>query len=519
MKIRLLFLGFVLLFLYGCAGIDYLTDFSGCIAARQGIKRGDEAVTKGDNYAAANEYLDVLAKKPKHKKALAKLSGIAKIAYEQKLKIAKGYIDQKNLEDALTEYKQLSRFIDRLKTYNALDFVPIDVDKVIKEVSVDVAEKYYIMAESLFSKAQYEEAIREYESALNFTRSYKDANEKIAESFYNIALNCEQAKHYRLSAENYQKSLQRVRGYKDATQRATTLYYSLGSYFLSTGQCRKAYEDLSQAKGIIPQYKDIDNKLAAAKDGATTKIAFVRFENTTEKDLAGMSLGDFISETIKTKVQSGASQFIQMLDREQLLVLAQEQRISEGILSSESTVSIKLEGVHYFIFGKINQVREVYYGLSKTPTSAEYEYSYGVPYTDEKGKQKTRTERAKATMHYSLCKNKLSVTIGGSIRVVEAKTGKVVINHQILEERNDEIIYADEFRAPHNLTANNVSFSDNIKKVTVARRELKDVDILAKDIIDSISSATASKILSFLDVTPSVSDPTLLTIEHTADKN
>jgi len=487
--------------------------FIGCGAAGKGIKRGDQALARGDNFAAANEYISVLVMKPKNSKALAKLSSIAKPAYEQKLKMAEGYKDQSDLENALTEYKELRQFIDQLKTYNALNFIPLDVNKAINDVSAGAAEKHYSLAESFFKQAQYEQAISGYESALSFTRPYKDVYEKIAESYYSMALNREQTKRYRLAAENYQKAFEQVRGYKDASQRAATIYYNLGVYFLSNGQCRKAYEDLSRAQSIIPQYPEIDNKLSAAKERATTKLAFVQFDNTTGKDLAGMTLGDFIFETIKTNVQSRASQFIRLLDREQLLVLAQEQRISEGMLSGESTAPMKLEGVQYLIFGKINQVREVHSGLSRAPMSAEYDYWYEVPYTDDKGKSRTKTEWAKGTMYYSSFKDKLSVTIGGSIRVVEAKTGAVVINHQISEERMDDITYADEFRASHELTADNVSYSDDLKQLAKMRRELKDIDTIAKDMISSIAATMTGKILSSLDITPSISDPTNLTYE------
>jgi len=471
---------------------------------------GEQAVTRGDYYAAAMDYLNVLRTKPKYSKAIDNLSRISKSAYEQKLKMAEGYQEQGNLEEALAEYKDLDGYITQLRQYNLLNFVPIDINKAISTVSTGAAEKHYVQAEGLFKQKDFQNAIREYRTASALVNSFKDCKEKIAESYYSLAGDYEKRNSYRTAAKNYENANVEVRGYKDATQKAAGLYYALGSYFLTQGQYRKACEDLSQAKSISPQYRDVSNKLDTASEKAALKIAFVRFDNPTGKDIAGMALGDFIFETIKSNVQSKASQFLHMLDREELLVLAREQRINEGLFRDESTVPMKLEGVGYLIFGKLNQVRDVKTGLTETPTKDYYEYSYDVPYVDDKGRQRTRKEWSKAEMYFSLLKDKASFTLSGVIKVIDVKTGRLIINHQISEEAGDEIEYADKFRAAHDLNAYNVALPDAIKKLRKARRELKDEGALAREMIDSIARAMADKILSNLDVTPFVNDPLLI---------
>ncbi|NHZ85447.1 MAG: hypothetical protein GWP19_06160, partial [Planctomycetia bacterium] len=485
----------------------------GCSAAGKLIKSGDEAVARGDHFTAANNYISALSTDPTHRIALEKLSLTVRPAYEQKLRMAEGYKAQNNLESALTEYKELKNFIRRVKNYITLNFVPIDIAQAIKEVSAGAAEKHYQIAENLYKQSQYEKAIREYKTVLDFTNPYKDTDKKIADSYYIIASNYGQSKHYRSAANNYKYASKRVRGYKDAAQRAATIYYNLGTYFLSKKQCRKAFEDLSEAKKLSPQFSSVDKKLSKAKECATVKIAFVKFDNTTGRNLAGMELGDFIFETIKTKVQNQASQFIRMLDREQLLVLAQEQQISTGYLDldSGSAGSINLEGVHYLVFGKINQVRVVHPGLSKNRVSDKYSYSVKVPYVDKNGKRRTEIKWREGTMLYSIYEDKLSVTISGSIRIVEAKTGVVIINHQISEHQSDEIMYANNFSAPHDLSSRSVSYSSDIHNLSNARRELKDVGVFANRITESIANDMTRKILSKLDRTPSISDPTNLT--------
>jgi len=171
---------------------------------------------------------------------------------------------------------------------------------------------------------------------------------------------------------------------------------------------------------------------------------------------------------------------------------------------------MKLEGVNYLIFGKLNQVREVRPGLSETSAKDYYEFYYEVPYVDNKGRQRTRTESSKAEMYFSLYKDKLSLALSGVIKVIEVKTGRLMINHQISEEAGDEIEYADRFRAAHDLNANNIALPEPIKKLRSARRELKDDSVLAKEMISSIARVMTDKILAGLDVTPDVNDPAIL---------
>lgn len=484
-------------------------------------KDAKKAYTTGNYDRAVVLLAEKLRKKPKHKNSAKLLMVVLPIAYERHQSQAEEAELRQDWDKALKEYYAISKLTKEIRSLppvmkpktkprKPIQWPNPDISAKIRDTIQKGTEKHYIQAEAFFNNNEFGRAIEEYRASLNLTKPYKDCRDKIAESYYCTASDSEQRGNYRYAVNNYEKAFETIGRYKDASQRAATLCYALGCYFLSEGHCRKAYEDLLRARAINPQYLDVNEKIAAAKDCATVRIAFVRFDNPTRRNLAGMALGDFIFETIRTKVQYKASEFFRMIEREELLVLTLEQNISEGLLSSESTVPINLEGVNYLIFGKLNQVRDVHAGLSETPMNAEYEYSYYVPYTDKKGRQKQRLEWKKGQMYFSLFKDKLSVALAGVIRVVETKTGAVLINHQISEEVIDAIVYADEFRAAHDLTASNVHFDKEIKEFASARRELKDVDTLAKQMINSIATKMSEKILYNLDRTPTVSDPTVL---------
>ena len=189
-------------------GLIFLAVMSliGC-AAKQAISDGDEARERGNLFAAANHYLDALDEKPGHDEALSKLSQVGPQAYEQKLELAEGFEDQGNLKSALQEYEQVQRYIQRLRRHSALTFTPINIEEAIQTASTGVARRHYQRAEAFFDDGQYEQAVRQYNQALEYTQPYKDAVEKIAESYYRMATRAAEAGRYRHGARTYMEAL------------------------------------------------------------------------------------------------------------------------------------------------------------------------------------------------------------------------------------------------------------------------------------------------------------------------
>jgi len=483
--------------------------FSGQSASKI-AKMGDNAAKKGNYYPAAISYLDALAKKPKSTKTLQKLAEVALPAYDQKLKLAEEYRSNGNLEGALREFKELQQFVERLRGYNALNFATIDFRNALSSVSESAAESRYQSAEGLFNGGSYARAIDEYRAALNLKSPYKDCLDKISESYYRIGTANENSRSYRKAAEIFMKSCETVANYKDARQKAVTIYSALGNYFLDAGQYRKAFEDYSLARAVDPQFSDLATKLTQAKELATIRVAFVKFENPTGRNIAGMALGDVILENIRSKVQARASQFIKSLDRDELMAVAQEQRISEGQLGYDMNAPLKLTGVDYLVLGKLNQVRDIRAGLSRDRVTGEYEYRYYVPYTDKNGKQKTRTEYVTENMTYDLFRDSIKLALGGAIKVIESKSGVTAINHQIMEEGGDEITYADSFQLAGRRNLDQVTFDSGTRELIDARRQLVDIGVIANKMINAIADTMANKILVALDQPPYVSDPVSL---------
>ena len=475
----------------------------GCSPAYQAVKKGDELLEMKNHYGAAQEYLKALSHESDRKDAKMKLCQIARPAYDQKLALAENYEKASDFESALPHYTDLSTFLERINSYGCLSFSPINAKQKIVEMKSATSEKYYREAERHFTSGNYTNAITNYEAALKYNAPYKDSKEKIAESYYRIAANAEKQRTYRDAAKNYLKANSAIEGYKDAAYKATYLYYSLGEYFLSKDLCRNAWNDFNEASKINPGFKDVSDKLSKSDACAISKIAFVRFDNPTRRDIAGMSMGDFIFDEIKSRLQKNCSKFIRSLDRDELETILSEQKLGMSGITDEYSTFKRLKGVHYLIFGKLTQVNSVRPAPKeenlRTTGNQGYDCSKGY---DKKGREIVGTCYRDVTVSYTKHSDKISVSLSGSIKVVSVSTGEQLIFHNITANRSDSVTYAD-------ITSDisSVSIPSSLKDLANAKKELKDEDSMAKDMVTAIAGEMVGKILDKVDRVKSVTDP------------
>ena len=176
----------------------------GCSPASKAIKRGDELFTSKNYFGAAQEYITALNLESDNTDAKMKLCQISKQAYEQKFDMAVSYEKSSDFESALPQYQNLSFLIDKLNSYNCLNFPSVNAKQKIDEMKSGASEKYYTEAERFFSNDDYSNAISNYQSALRHNSSYKDSKDKVAESYYRIATKAEKQKKYREAAVGFQ---------------------------------------------------------------------------------------------------------------------------------------------------------------------------------------------------------------------------------------------------------------------------------------------------------------------------
>lgn len=490
-------------------GIFLLAGLSGCATpATEAIRRGDNMLTTRNYYGASQEYLTALDFESNNSDAKTKLCQSARQSYDQKLEMATTYEKTADFESALPQYQDLAQFIDRITPHNCLNFAPVNAKQKIAEMKSGASAQFYNDGEKLFLKSDYIHAIKNYQDALRHNNPYKDCKEKIAESHYQIGAKAESQKNFRNAADSYVSANETVSGYKDASEKAVSIYYSLGISFLKQKMCRNAYDDLSKAGKLNDNFKELTDKLAEAEACSVSKIAFMRFDNPTGRDISGMSIGDFIFDEIKTKLQNKASKFVRTMDREELQGVLGEQKLGLAGVTDDYASFKQLKGVDYLIFGQLTQVKmdapPEKVERMKTPATQ----SYPCVKTDKKGRQYESSCNREINLTYERHTAKLNVALAGSIKAVSVSSGEQLIMQSISSKRNDDITYA-------NINSDFNSDTDiprEIESLADARRELHDPDSLIKEIISEISDDMVKKILARIDQTKTVADPTDLKI-------
>jgi tetratricopeptide (TPR) repeat protein len=478
----------------------------GCGPASKAINRGDELVEMKNYYGASQEYLTALGHEKDNEKAKAKLCQIAGQAYEQQEGIAANAEKSSDYESALRNYRSLSSFLDSAGSYNCVSFPTINVKQKIEEMQGAASEKYYKEAETLFAAADYDGAIGKYEEALRHNKPYKDSTEKIAESYYRNGAALESSGRFRDAAKSFVDASSTVSNYKDSSQRASGIYCALGDYHYSKKAFRTAYNDYCEVSRINPGFQDIDQKIGKAEADAVTKIAFMRFDNPSGRDIAGASVSDMIFDEMQSKLKGKASRFLKIIEREELEGILQEQRLGEAGISDEYATFKKLKGVHYLVFGKLTQVNAVHPQPKAENLRVKGNEAYECTKYNKKGKAYQSTCYQDTIIQFSRVSDSMSLTMSGSMKVLSVSSGENIIPYSISTKKKDSVVYATDLSKD----ISNISVDDSFKNLVSARRDLAEEDSLMKQIVTEISDVMVDKIIAKIDVTPSVSDPTSL---------
>lgn len=481
-----------------------ISGLSGCGPAAKAISRGDEMVQMKNYYGASQEYLTALNLERDNGEAKTKLCQIAAPAYEQEASVASNAENTSDYESALRHYRILSNFLDSVNLYNCASFPTVNVKQKIVEMQGASSEKYYKEAEGLFAAADYESAIAKYEDALSHNKPYKDCSEKIAESYYRKGMALESNGRYRDAANSYVNSNSTVSNYRDSSKKASALYCALGDYHYSKRAYRNAYNDYCEVSKIDPGYKNIDQKISDAETNAITKIAFIRFDNPSGRDIAGASVSDMIFDEMQSKLKGKASHFLKIIEREELDGILEEQRLGASGISDEYSTFKKLKGVHYLVFGKLTQVNAVHPQPKVESFRTKGNEAYECTKYNKKGKAYQTTCYQDTMIQFSRVSDSISLTMSGSMKVLSVSTGENIIPYSISTKKKDSVVYATDLSKD----ISNISVDDSFKELVSARRDLAEEDSLMKQIVTEISDVMVDKIITKIDVTPSVSDPT-----------
>ena len=205
---------------------------------------------------------------------------------------------------------------------------------------------------------------------------------------------------------------------------------------------KQAAEQFQLAQSFIENYKDSQKLYLICKDAGTTRIAILPFTNKSGKKQFG-AIGENISNAIRSALINDFAimEFIQIIDRQQIEKIIEEQKLSQsGLIDSQTSLKIgKLLGVHQIISG------EVTFLTASNPQHVKNKQRYSKEvvidtekYTDEEGKSKTRNVYgdviALATSHNMSA----SSQIQASYQVINAETAQVLNSELVGANRQFE---------------------------------------------------------------------------------
>lgn len=478
------------------------TGMFGCAAGRL-YGQGQDLEKEGHPYEAMQKYLDALDIKPEHEDSTTALRAVARKAYDAKLAICVRYEKGRDFPAAIEQYKELETQMARVRSRGALSFAMVSFFAKYAELKNAASEDHYVAGEAALAQRDWRRATREYDAAQGFTKGYKDTAEKTGTAYYSWAEDDLTAMRWRGGAEHFMAVVKAAgSGFRDASARASALYAALGRHFLGADRCRQAVRDLRLARQGSDDPR-LAEDLARAEECSVTPVAILPLENPTGRNLAGMALGDTLSDAIGMKVQKKVSEFVRLVERAALQTILAEQSLTAAGIAT-GTVS-KVRGVRYLVLGKLTQVRTDSQGPGQTRRSFASQESYECQKMD-KGRSYSATCWRDITVGYQLVTAKVTARVAGSIKVVDTATGEQLVTQALDTTVSDQIAYATDFSRD----LENIRVPDEVSQWAKARQGLRDEGELASDLIESLGNTAAEAVASAVDRERPATDPVVL---------
>jgi tetratricopeptide (TPR) repeat protein len=293
--------------------------------------------------------------------------------------------------DALIKVNQAARSLPVLideESKVAITFNVQDYTLGLSEAKTNAAEEHYQEGRRLFGKAGImirDQASKEFSSANGFVPQYKDASTLAAEGYYQEGL---------LLSKNDTVDIQK--------------------------QAAKAF---TAAQQFVPGYKDAAVLYDRARKAGVKRIAIIPFEDKSGKGSRYGAVADAIVDGIVSEVMndSSATEFLEIISRDQLDRVMQEQRLgTTGLIDQNTAVQLgKLLGVHEIVTGKITQIAV---SPEQTTTRNAREKVTVICNRTYERDGKTKCLDDDVFANATIYDRKAGVTIAGTYSVIDVKT-------------------------------------------------------------------------------------------------
>jgi len=360
-------------------------------------------------------------------------------------------------------------------------------------------------ATALINKA-YPEAIKKTDDAINDEKTTlahaKDARtiepaEKIVTDYKNLVTMIDNVKSLpssitgKFEIKNYKPA------YEDAKTAAAEAHYLEGDRLVALGgqdNSKNAAKHYKKCADFVPDYKDASTKYETARVGGVKRIAILAFDNKSGKTQFG-PVGETVTDLIISKVMNtdGATEFLEIITRDQLDKVLQEQKLNvSGIVDESTAASVgQILGVHEILTGQITQL------MTYRPAVIikNYQDKRDIVLKQEKymdnGQEKVRDIHGTVTADIVEHDKETSSKITGSYKIIDVKTGKLKKADTFTEEFKFTCQWATHQGDDRAMSSSTKKLVGQSEKVAPSDEEM------VSNVIDKLANSLSIKIIGY----------------------
>jgi len=237
---------------------------------------------------------------------------------------------------------------------------------------------------------------------------------------------------FRPEIEDYKNNISRAKEKLEVgKQDAAKMHYAEARKFESQGSklnSRMAAKRYRWADEYAPGYRDAKVRYEEVRKLGTTRMGLLKFESSGSQygDL-GAIVSDKLLEYLSTKASE--LEFFEVIDRNQLDIVVNEQQLAlSGLMDESTTADIgELYGVDVLLVGNITKSFIDRQKSGATDKSYSKEVTIRTEkYKDENGKEKTRKIKGTVQAQAKVYEKKADAYVGCSFKVLDVKTGTVL---------------------------------------------------------------------------------------------
>lgn len=238
---------------------------------------------------------------------------------------------------------------------------------------------------------------------------------------------------------------------RESKTNAAEYHYTRGINLARSGNNpdiqKDAAKEFKLALEFMPGYKDSVSRYEQARSLAVKRIAIMPFEDKSGQKSKYGGIPDMLVDSIIGSLlqDKAASEFLEIITRDQINTVLREQQLStSGLVDENSVAGVgMILGAHEIMTGKILQInyvqpRTVAQELKETANVTVSEETY----IDDEGKERTKAIKGDVTCLYTKYTKTAGAQISASYTIVDVSTGRIKIQDNFTSEENWSDVWA-----------------------------------------------------------------------------